>query len=207
LILYHKFAILRHMHGKTFVFFGTVGSGKGTQVKLLREYLSKKDGRECVYAGTGEGFRTILESGSYAGKLLHEKMHRGGLVDDFFANAIVADLLSSKISPEKHLIVDGYPRTVEQSKVFEAMMKFYQHDDIKIIFIELSEEKAMKRTLARGRHDDTPEGLAKRFEEYKNNVIPAMNYFKNKPGYQIFTINGEQTVEDVHKDIIKALNF
>ena len=71
----------------------------------------------------------------------------------------------------------------------------------------LSEEEAMKRNLLRGRADDTEEGLRKRFNEYKNNVLPAMNYFKEKEGYEIYTINGEQTIEEVHKEIIKALNF
>jgi len=28
-----------------------------------------------------------------------------------------------------------------------------------------------------------------------------------KEGYEILTINGEQSVENVHKDIIKALEF
>ncbi|HEY4494210.1 MAG TPA: nucleoside monophosphate kinase [Candidatus Paceibacterota bacterium] len=195
------------MNGKTFVFFGIVGSGKGTQVKLLQDFLAKHDGRECVYAGTGEGFRAMVGSGSYAGKLLQEKMHKGELIDDFFANSIIGDILSSKISPEKHLILDGYPRTVAQSKVLEDMMKFYKHDDIKIVFIKLSKEEAMRRNLLRGRHDDTEAGLAKRFEEYEVNVVPAMNYFKGHPGYTIYEINGEQSVEAVHADILKALGF
>ena len=192
---------------KTFVFFGIVGSGKGTQVKLLTDYLRGHDGRECVYAGTGEGFRAIVNSDSYAGDLLKEKMHKGELIDDFFANSIIANILSSKISPEKNLILDGYPRTVEQSQVFETMMKFFKHEDVKIIYIELGETEAMKRNLARGRADDTPEGITQRFKEYVNNVIPAMNYFKGKAGYTIYTVNGEQSIEAVHADIIKALNF
>ena len=192
---------------KTFVFFGIVGSGKGTQVKLLTDYLRGHDGRECVYAGTGEGFRAIVNSDSYAGELLKEKMHKGELIDDFFANSIIANILSSKISPEKNLILDGYPRTVEQSQVFETMMKFFKHEDVKIIYIELGETEAMKRNLARGRADDTPEGITQRFKEYVNNVIPAMNYFKGKAGYTIYTVNGEQSIEAVHADIIKALNF
>ena len=34
-----------------------------------------------------------------------------------------------------------------------------------------------------------------------------MNYFKGKAGYTIYTVNGEQSIEAVHADIIKALNF
>ena len=65
----------------------------------------------------------------------------------------------------------------------------------------------MKRNLLRARADDTKEGLTRRIEEYKNNVIPAMNYFKHKKNYEICTINGEQSREDVYKDMIKALGF
>ena len=195
------------MQPQTFVFFGQVGSGKGTQVELLAGILKKRDGRECVQTSTGNEYRKLVESGSYAGTLVKDSMTRGELQPNFLTDAIFTNILTSSLSPEKHLIADGYPRTVAQSEVFEAMMKFFKRGDIKIIYIEVGKEDAIKRMLLRGRHDDTKEGIAKRFDEYENNVIPAMNYFKNKEGYTIYTINGEQTVESVHKDIIKALNF
>jgi len=63
------------------------------------------------------------------------------------------------LTPEKHLVADGYPREVEQSMSFEKMMQFYERKDVKIIYIEISKEEAIKRLKLRGRHDDTDEEL------------------------------------------------
>lgn len=195
------------MQPQTFVFFGQVGSGKGTQVKLLMDFLKAKDDLECVYAYPGNEYRKLIESGSFVGSLVKDSVSQGHLQPDFLTNSIFVNILTSSLNNEKHLIADGYPRTVFQSETFDAMMDFFGRNIIKIIYIELSKEEAMKRNLLRGRVDDTEEGLAKRFNEYVNNVVPAMNYFKDKDGYEIHTINGEQSIEDVHKDIIKALGY
>ncbi|OGI95396.1 hypothetical protein A2917_02430 [Candidatus Nomurabacteria bacterium RIFCSPLOWO2_01_FULL_42_17] len=196
-------------NSQTFVFFGVGGSGKGTQVKLLTDFLKSRDGRETIYIGTGEIFRKIVESSesNFDTRAVKELMHSGRLIPDEMTNKLVAEAVESNLSPNKHMIFDGYPRTVFQSEKFTDLVKSIKRENIKIIYIELSEEEAMKRNLLRGRKDDTREGLSKRFEEYKNNVIPAMNYFKNKDNYQIFTINGEQSIENVHKDIINKLGY
>lgn len=195
------------MQPQTFVFFGIIGSGKGTQVKLLMDFLKARDKRECVYACAGIEYRKLIESGSYSGSLVKDSIERGELQPDFLTDAIVTNILLSFLTGEKHLIADGYPRTLSQSKAFEEMMKFYKRENIKIIYIGLSKEEAMKRNLLRGRTDDTKEGIEQRFEEYINKVIPSMDYFKNKENYKIYTINGEQSIENVHKDIIKVLRY
>lgn len=195
------------MTAETFVFFGQVGSGKGTQIKLLMDFLKERDGKECVYAYPGNEYRKLVESSSYVGGLIKDSLAGGHLQPDFLTNSIVVNILASNLTAEKHLIADGYPRTVFQSETFEQMMDFFKREKVKIIYIELSKEEAMKRNLLRGRADDTEEGLAKRFNEYVNNVVPAMNYFEDKDGYEIYSINGDQSIEAVHQDIIKALGY
>ena len=195
------------METQTFVFFGQVGSGKGTQSKLLVDFLKSKNDKESLYAGTGEGFRNLIKADNYTAKLVKDSMDKGELQPDFLTTAILTDILIHYLTDQKHLFVDGYPRTLEQSKTLESMMKFYKRENVKIIYLELSEAEAMKRNILRARADDTEEGLRRRFDEYKNNVIPAMNYFKGKAGYEILTINGEQSVENVYGDIIKALDI
>ncbi|MEK9181740.1 MAG: nucleoside monophosphate kinase [Patescibacteria group bacterium] len=194
-------------NAETFVFFGIVGSGKGTQVKLLMDFLKQKDGKNCVYAYPGNEFRKIIESDTYTATLMKDSVSRGELQPGFFPDAMVANMLINFLTKDSYLITDGWPRAVAQSQTFEAMMKWYKRENIKIIYIEVGKEEAMKRNLLRGRHDDTPEGIEKRFDEYVNKVIPAMNYFKDKENYKIYTINGEQSVENVHQDIITALGF
>ena len=195
------------MQPQTFVFFGQVGSGKGTQVKFLTDFLKNKDGLETVYISPGNEYRKLIQSDSYVGSLVKGPLSRGELLPGFLTDAVMNNLLISFLTPAKHLIADGYPRAVEQSISFEQMMKFYERKDIKIIYIEISKEEAVRRLKLRGRHDDTDEGIATRFNEYMNNVIPAMNYLKDKEEYTIYTIKGEQSVEDVHKDIIMAVGL
>ncbi len=195
------------MQAKTFVFFGIVGSGKGTQIKLLMDLLKARDGREMVYAYPGNEYRKIIESYTETAEFVRATINAGHLQPDFLTNAVFINMLLNDISLEKHLIADGYPRTLSQSACLEEAMKFYKREDVKIIYIKINHDEAMKRNLLRGRKDDTKESIEKRFEEYMNKVVPSMEYFKGKPGYDIYEINGEQGIEDVHKDIIKALNL
>jgi len=195
------------MQPQTFVFFGIIGSGKGTQVERLAGTLKKHDNRECLFTSTGNEYRKLKDSGSYTGSLVKDSMDRGELQPNFLTNTLFVNILIAEMSPEKHFIADGYPRTVVQAENFDQMMKFYNRKNVKIIYIEVSKEEALRRNLARGRHDDTEAGIARRFDEYVNNVLPAMNYLKEKEGYILHTINGEQSRDDVEKDINKALDL
>ena len=193
---------------QTFIFFGIVGSGKGTQANLLKEYLKKNSiAEDVVSSSTGDEYRKIIESDSYTSKLVKTIIEKGALQPDFLTISVFTKVLIDNLKEDSSFISDGFPRTVEQSKAFESAMNFYNRDKINIIYIELSKEEATKRMKLRGRSDDTDEGIAKRFEEYTNNVIPSMEYFENKNGYTIHKINGDKTIEEVHEDIISSINL
>jgi len=192
---------------QTFIFFGIVGSGKGTQVELLEKYLKEKGiSDDVLFTSTGDEFRKLIQGGSYTALKVKETIEKGFLQPNFLTISLFTNILINNIKENTTLIADGYPRTIPQSEAFLNMMQFYGRDNVKIIYIELDKEEATKRMKLRARSDDTDEGIKNRFDEYVNNVIPSMDYFKNKEGYTIYTVNGNQPIEDVHKEIISKIS-
>ena len=61
--------------------------------------------------------------------------------------------------------------------------------------------------MERKRPDDTPETIENRLGWYERDVLPSVEYFRNKDGYNFIEINGEQTVDSVHGDIVKSLGY
>ncbi len=193
---------------QTFIFFGIVGSGKGTQVDLLEKFLKEKNiSDDILFTSTGNEYRKLINSDTLTSKIVKVNLEKGFLQPDFLTISLFTDILIRDLKETTTLIADGFPRTVSQSEAFEDMMKFYDRDNVKIVYIELSREEAVKRMKLRARSDDTDEGIKNRFDEYVNNVVPSMDYFKDKNGYTIYTINGDQEIIDVHKEIINKINF
>ena len=191
---------------KTYVFFGIVGAGKGTQVELLKKVLAEKSDAKIVYAYPGNEYRKLTSSDNYTGSIVKSKLERGELQPDFLTVSVFTDILVRELTESAHLIADGYPRTLPQAEAFSAAMDFYKRENVEIVYLEISKEEVIKRMKLRGRSDDTDEGINRRFWEYEHNVIPAMQDLKAK-GYKLYAINGEQAMEAVHADIKKALGF
>ena len=191
---------------KTYVFFGIVGAGKGTQVELLKKLMAEKDSRKIVYAYPGSEYRALTSGDSYTGSIVKAKLERGELQPDFLTIGVFTNILVRELTADAHLIADGYPRTLGQEEAFVATMDFYKRENVEIVYIEVSKEEVIKRMKLRGRSDDTDEGITRRFFEYETNVIPAMKAMQEK-GYTLHTINGEQPVEAVHAEMKKALGL
>ncbi|CAI2736317.1 unnamed protein product [Schistosoma spindalis] len=98
------------------VLIGPPGSGKGTQaVKIAERY-------KICHLSTGDILRAIIASGSELGQKVQKITESGGLVSD----DIVCDLIAQKISsPEckNGLLFDGFPRTLEQAKKLDNLLR------------------------------------------------------------------------------------
>jgi adenylate kinase len=193
---------------KTFIFAGPSGCGKGTQVELLKEYLTKKTPEIAQFHSyTGDGFRAFIEGTTFASKRAREIQLAGGLQPEFLAVWIWAELLIKKFKGDEHLFIDGSPRKLGEAIVLDSALQFFKREDVKVIVLNVSDEETTRRLLARGRQDDKPEAIKKRLEWYHDLVVPAVVYYKNRPGYKFIEIDGEQTPEEVHKAIIRSVGL
>lgn len=195
------------MQTKTYIFFGNVGAGKGTQIAFLKDFLSNKTEQKVVYAYPGEYFRTLIKEGGFTNDLGKTIMQAGKLMPLFLVAHAVSSVITKEVDSENnHIIFDGFPRSIEQVGVFESIIKFYNRMNPEIVYIDISKEEAKKRLLSRARADDTEEGIAKRFEEYEQNVLPALEILKSK-GYVVHEVNGEQSVEKVTEELFAKLQL
>ena len=194
------------MKHKAILFFGIVGAGKGTQVSLLQEYLNNQN-QSSLYIYPGNEYREISTQDSCISKRVKDTMDAGNLLPDSLTDGLVVSLLMEKYTGNETLILDGYPRSLRQSETLADMAKFYDIEEMSVLFIDISEEEAVKRMMSRGRSDDNEEGIQKRIEVYNKQVHPSLSHLQKHMSLAVHTINGEQTVEEVHADIKKALDL
>ena len=95
------------------VLFGPPGAGKGTQAKIISEYL------KIPHLSTGDILRKKLLDKDNLAIELKKVMSSGNLVSDDILNSIV----SSRLQNEKStgFILDGYPRTLKQSEFLKKI--------------------------------------------------------------------------------------
>ena len=192
----------------TFIIFGPSGSGKGTQAHLLIDLLKKIDSeRKVMYIETGRRFREFADSGSYTATLVKGVMSTGALLPEFLPIWMWTEILVHDFAGNENIIFEGVSRREHEAPILDSAMRFYKRENPYVISINVSKEWATQRLNARGRYDDTPADIIERLNWYDKNVIPAIDFFKNDPYYKILEINGEQSIEDVHKEIVQKLGI
>jgi adenylate kinase len=189
------------------LFFGSSGVGKGTQVKMLVDYLKAKSAQTVIQIDMGAELRALRDTGSIAGKLTGGVIDEGGRMPDFMPVYLqTKKIVENLATGEEHIIADGLARGADQTRCYDEAMTFFGRDNFQIVYIELSEEEIMKRLLARGRNDDTEEKIKNRLGWYKTEVEPQIAIFEER-GRKVHRIDGEPDVDTIHKNILSALKL
>ncbi len=196
------------MNPLSVLFFGSQGAGKGTQVKMLMDYLKEKEpNRGIIWIDMGAELRALRDTGSLAGKLTGDVIDQGHRMPDFMPTYLQSKkLVEHMIKGDEHVIADGLARGADQTRAFDDAMHFFGRTDFQIISIELSESSSIKRLMARGRNDDTEEGIKNRLSWYKSDVLPQLELLRER-GRKIHMIDGEAGMDEVHKEILTKLGL
>lgn len=194
---------------QTFIFIGRSGCGKGTQATLLQEKLRAKTPETPIfYLETGERFREYIQSGTYSSNISKQIMEDGGLQPEFLAVWNWASMFVEKMRGDEHLVLDGTPRKLDEAQVLDSAMKFYKREKPFVIFLDVSKEFSIARFKDRGRADDKGlQSIEERMRWYEEHVVAAVRYYWQNDNYTLLHINGEQTIEQVHAEIVSKLGI
>jgi adenylate kinase len=192
----------------TVIVAGPQGSGKDTQVALLKEYLEKNDpSRPTVHFDAGTALRAFSEGPGYTQVQVKESLSRGELQPMFILASVMASFLLSSMKGNEHLLVSGFPRSEDQQMLFDSAMNFYKRELPTLLFITLPEQESLARLLKRGRNDDTEEGIRERLRWNHAQTLPVLQKFKEDKAYTYTEVDGNRTREEVHADILAKLGL
>lgn len=211
---------------KIIILLGRQGSGKGTQAKLLAkefgfEYIGSGEILRTFYEGTtfsAKKAKKVMNAGNYMPTAVIFMLWMQKL-----------EALKEKGEP-KGIILDGSPRKLLEAQLLAQALEWYEWDrELNVILITLSYEESISRLTKRRacrecgklipwiggmrnlkkcdacggelitRPDDTLEGIKSRLDLFEKETVPVIEYYKAKG--LLKTVDGEQSIEDVYKEM------
>lgn len=200
---------MSNIRPKTVIFIGPQGSGKGTQIEKLDGVLRAKDPTtKVIDIQTGRRFRAMAAKGEgYTEKKIQKTLDSGVLQPLFLSTVLWGDAMREHLDPECHVLIDGFPRIVEEAKVLESALAFYERTPLSIINLDTPEDVVRTRMESRARADDTPESIEERLRWYREETLPVVEYYRTRPDTYVHDIDGTASIEDVHTVILEALEL
>jgi len=193
------------------ILFGSPGSGKGTQSKLLAKALG------VPQISTGDMLREHVRKGNAVGTKVEAKMKAGILVKDYVVNQLVEERLAQP-DAANGFILDGYPRTRAQAETLCGMLGprgvqtvvIHLVVDYNVIIARLTGRRqcpvcgtlynvTSKPPKVPGvcdlegaklivRDDDREEVIRERLDEYEKQTRPLIDYFR-ETGKRLYEID------------------
>ncbi|MFN3528036.1 MAG: dTMP kinase [Candidatus Altarchaeaceae archaeon] len=195
---------------KFIVLEGIDGSGLSTQSRLIAEYLTKKGKKVLLTKEPTNG-----EIGKIIRKILNKEIYTDEVTLSLLFAADRMDHISKiNFNDYDYVISDRYYFSnfaYQLSKKIDLnflinINKFAPKPDV-VIFLDVNPEICLKRIKERAnknsKHIEIYENIEK-LKEIRKNFFEIFEKFKD---IKILKINGEEKIENVNKEILKALNF
>ena len=209
------------------ILLGPPGAGKGTQAqKIVKKH-------NYFQLSTGDLLRNEIKKNTKTGKEIVEKISKGNFASDEIVNKLLKDCLN-ELKYRDRIIFDGYPRTIDQSKNLDNILKEFNQKIDLIISLHVSREVIEKRIIGRitcekcnitlneffdqdqmklhpcgsnhfiKRKDDNSEILMKRYEVYVKTTLPVIEYLSKKGNF--LKIDGTLKIEEITSKIDTFIN-
>lgn len=174
---------------------GRPGCGKGTQAKLLSDFLGAQ-----VFS-SGARYRSIATEDSFIGHKIKGIIDSGELTPSWFAAYLFTEVIL-KLSLEDRIIFEGAARKLEEAKRIDDVLGWLMRP-YTIVHLDVSEEeirnRISKRAEIEGRKDDGKHSIEVRLKAYAEDTAPAIEYFRSCG--KVLEIDGSQSQEAVFAEI------
>ncbi len=190
----------------TVIFIGPQGSGKGTQIEKLKFILEARDRRRVVDIQTGRRFRALAaKQETFAEDKIAASMSKGVLQPDFITAVLWGQAMIDQLDEKSHLLIDGFPRTVAQIPDLEDALKFFERGTVDVINLLTPEDVVRDRMHSRARADDTDDSIEERLRWYREETVPVIEFYRNRPNTRVHDLDGIQSIDGVFTQITTAL--
>ena len=178
------------------VIFGPPGAGKGTQSKFIANKFN------LYQLSTGDLLREEIKNKTKLGSEISSIINSGELVSDKIVNDLIEKFISNDTYKNK-IIFDGYPRTINQAKNLDDLLKKYKQKINIVLKLSVSLETVKKRIIERqsqeNRADDNADIAIKRYQTYEKSSEPVLHYYKQSNLLKV--VNGEATISEINSEI------
>jgi adenylate kinase len=185
------------------IFYGPEGSGKSTQAKILADKLNLPN------LGSGDLVRKYAtEDKGLMGNVCREALAKGHYVADS-EMFVLWKMRLKEADVQNGFIIDGFPRNHTQALFLADKLEKYGKQINFVFYLDVSEAESIKRLSKRARKNpdgslhDTPEKIKERLEIYHDQEADVLKFYQEKS--LLKKINGEQTIDQIHQDIIKHI--
>lgn len=120
------------------VLIGPPGAGKSTVASILQRYVPFE------VIATGQRLRQEIAAGTPVGRQIAGLIEQGQFAPDELMNRLMREWLAA-VPPEQGFILDGYPRSPDQSVALEAMLAELGRSLDGVVAMEISEDEAVRR--------------------------------------------------------------